>query len=407
MLPTIAPTIAPDSIATKPSFLTIVPAGKRQACTQPARQHLRILQLINGEHFSGAERVQQLLGKCFGEFSVEADFAMLKPGKFRKLCDLPANRLHDFPMKSRWDRRIVGSLANFTYQREIDLLHAHTPRTAMVAAKVAAKTKLPWIYHVHSPTVRDSDRRVLNWINGAVERMSLRSCNALITVSQSLRDEMLRRGTPLNKIFVVPNGVKPQIPISTGERMRNAAWRLGVVALFRPRKGLEILLDAFEELCRISNHSERLELEVIGSFETPQYERAILAQIERLECREKIHLRGFVRDVPERMRQLDWLVLPSTFGEGMPMVVLEAMACGVPVVATSVEGTPEVIRNGVDGWLAKPGCIDSLASALLQATSDRGSWSQCSIAAAKRQAEKFSDTAMTAATADVYAEIVS
>ena len=407
MLPTIAPTLASGTTATNPSFLTIVPDGRRKRVKQPARQCLRILHLINGEHFSGAERVQQILGQRLAEFSVQAEFAMLKPGKFREFSDLPPNQVHDFPMDSRWDRKIIGSLAEFAYKKKSDLLHAHTPRTAMMAAKVAAKPKMPWIYHVHSPTVRDSNRRVLNWINGAVERMSLKTCSALITVSQSLRDEMLRRGVPASKIFVVPNGVEPQIPISIGERMRNSTWRLGVVALFRPRKGLEILLDAFEELCRISNNPERFELEVIGSFETPQYERAILAQIEKLDCRNQIHLRGFVSDVPQRMRQLDWLVLPSTFGEGMPMVVLEAMACGVPVVATSVEGTPEVIRDGIDGWLAKPGCIDSLASALLHATEDRGLWSQCSIAAAKRQAEKFSDTAMTAATADVYAEILA
>ena len=76
---------------------------------------------------------------------------------------------------------------------------------------------------------------------------------------------------------------------------------------------------------------------------------------------EHITWTGFTRDVLDELRQMDLFVLPSLFGEGLPMVVLEAMAAGVPVVATRVAGIPEAIRPGQDGVLVEPGDAEDLA----------------------------------------------
>ncbi len=71
------------------------------------------------------------------------------------------------------------------------------------------------------------------------------------------------------------------------------------------------------------------------------------------------------------------------------MVVLEAMANAVPVIATRVEGTPEVVRHQVEGWLAEPNSVGSLASCLSEATRNRGLWSQTSANAFKRSVIDF------------------
>ena len=68
---------------------------------------VKVLHVINGEHFSGAERVQQLLGKQLARFSVEAQFACVKPVRFPEVCGLRAGQVSQFPMKSRW-QRIAG-----------------------------------------------------------------------------------------------------------------------------------------------------------------------------------------------------------------------------------------------------------------------------------------------------------
>lgn len=363
----------------------------------PTRQ-LKVLHLINGEHFSGAERVQQLLGKRLNSFGYDATFACLKPGKFRDKCQLRESQIRDFPMQGRFDLSIAQQIAAFVKEDGFSLLHAHTPRTALVAALVSRKTGLPWVYHVHSPTSRDSTAGLKNQINQLVERYAIRSCSQLLTVSRSLRREMLRLGVARSRLAVVPNGVPDFEPIDTFARLGNSSWRLGIVALMRPRKGVEVALDALAKLPQI----QTISLDLIGGFETPEYEAQIRAQVDDLGLGSRVSLLGFQTDIAKHVRKLDALLLPSLFGEGMPMVVLEALAAAVPVVATSVEGTPEVIRHGVEGLLAEPRNSNDFAAQIKDLTSDRERWSQLSSNALARHRSSFSDTNMASKVAAAY-----
>lgn len=362
------------------------------------------LHLINGEHFSGAERVQQLLGNRLPENGVSAHFACLKPGKFPELCGLESDLVTTIGMKSRFDLSIVKRIAEHANEIEADILHAHTPRTAMIASFVAKRCKLPWVYHVHSPTSRDSTRNVINRVNGWVEAYSLRNADHIITVSKSLRREMLKFGHSRNKLTAVANGVAEQPPIEPLSRQNQQHWKLGMVALVRPRKGIEILLEA---LAKLAHERNRITLEVIGGFETREYESKIRSLIEHLNLQGMVNLRGFTKNVPEVMRTLDAMVLPSLFGEGMPMVVLEALACGVPVIATRVEGTPEVIRHGQEGLLARPQDAASLADAIQVFVSNRKAWSRMSHLAVQRHRQGYSDIQMAKKTARVYRKLLS
>jgi glycosyltransferase involved in cell wall biosynthesis len=102
------------------------------------------------------------------------------------------------------------------------------------------------------------------------------------------------------------------------------------------------------------------------------------------------------------LAKLDAMVLPSLFGEGLPMVVLEAMAAALPVIATRVEGTPEAITHGVEGLLAEPRDPASLADAIRSMVTGGHDWSQMAEAACERHGRCFSDVAMAAGTAGVY-----
>lgn len=388
-----------------PAFSTIVSAPfVAIPCKNVASPRLvSALHLINGEHFSGAERVQQLLGKRLPDFGVSAHFACLKPGKFPELCGLDEDQVRLVGMKSRFDLSIVRRIEELAEETHSDVLHAHTPRTAMIASFVAKRCKLPWIYHVHSPAARDSTRAIVNRINDWVEAYSLRNSDHIITVSKSLRREMLSRGHSRNKITAVANGVAEQPPIDPTERINGRHWKLGMVALVRPRKGIEVLLEA---IAKLRGGPNPITLEVIGGFETPEYEASIRALISRLQLEGMVNLRGFTKDVPAVMRTLDAMVLPSLFGEGMPMVVLEALACGVPVIATRVEGTPEVIRHGREGLLARPQDPESLSQAIQVFVSDRIAWCNMSRSAVQRHREGYSDLKMAERTARVYRKLL-
>jgi len=365
-------------------------------------QFAKVLHVINGEHFSGAERVQQLLGRALQQFGVRAEFACVKPGRFPELCGLDANQVSLHPMKNRLDMRVVQQLVNKVRTEKFDMLHAHTPRSALVAALVAARTGLPWCYHVHSPTSRDSTRGIVNHINLWMERFSIRTCTKLLTVSNSLLEEMLRLGVPRKQLALVPNGVPPIDPIDADARRTDPTWRLGIIALMRPRKGVEIALEA---LCQLRTQQVNVDLELIGGFETESYQAEILGAIERLGLQGSVHWTGFTSDIRAALHRLDALLLPSLFGEGMPMVVLEALAAAVPVIATRVEGTPEVVRDGIEGLLAEPRSVESLASKIYELTSNRNRWTQLSRAALLRHRLHFTDSEMASRVAEVYREI--
>lgn len=393
-----APTLAP-ALNTAPLVSTV-----NDSAQQPKLELLRVLHVINGEHFSGAERVQQLLGQQLPNMGVAPHFACIKPGKFLRLSGLEPQRVSELPMRGRFDARIVATLHKLVRQQQIELLHAHTPRTALVTSLLALRSGLPWIYHVHSPAARDSTRGWTNRFNHWVERCALHGCHQLITVSRSLRRDTLRAGIPRQKIAVVPNGVPACEPIQGLSRIDQTSWRFGLIALMRPRKGVEVALEAMRDL---KSRQLPVTLDLIGSFETEDYQQRIRQLMDQWQLHDCVHIRGFTRDVPAAIRELDALLLPSLFGEGMPMVVLEALAAGVPVIATRVEGTPEVVRDGVEGYLAQPGSSCDLANNMARLASDRTRWIALSAQALHRHRSTFSDQSMAERTAKIYRRLLN
>jgi glycosyltransferase involved in cell wall biosynthesis len=368
-----------------------------------ANRTLRVLHVINGEHYSGAERVQDLLGLCLPELGVDVGFACVKPGKFASARQSVRCPIHDAAMGSRFDLRAAWRLASVVRREQYQILHAHTPRSLMVARAAAALTGTPLVYHVHSPTSRDTTHSLRNWLNSAAERWSLSGVGKLICVSNSLGEHMRSQGFAPELIRVVPNGV-PCVSDVAPRATPGGTWTIGMVALFRPRKGLEVLLTALAKL-RSQGHDVRLR--AIGPFETSEYEAAIRKLVDELELAPHIDWIGFTREIPAELNRLDLFVLPSLFGEGLPMVLLEAMAAGVPVVSTNVEGVPEAVRDGIDGLIATAGDADSLAAAIERVVTGQCDWQAIRASALERQRERFSDRSMAAGVAAVYRELLS
>ena len=147
-------------------------------------------------------------------------------------------------------------------------------------------------------------------------------------------------------------------------------------------------------------------LRLVGPFETPEYEAEVKSLARRQGVDTLIDWVGFTRDVNAELSRMDLFILPSLFGEGLPMVVLEAMAAGVPVVGTRVEGVPEAIRDQQDGLIANPNDPDDLARAIGAILDGDYSWSAFRSSALARHAERFSDTAMATGVAGVYDEVL-
>lgn len=361
------------------------------------------LHLVNGEHYSGAERVQDLLARRLPQFGCEVGFACVKPRRFPNARETKTAPLVEMPMRGRFDLRVVKQIERLCRVEGYQLIHAHTPRTALVGRLAARRAGVPFVYHVHSPAGRDSTRRVLNWVNAAAEWAVVRGADRLIAVSPSLREYMIASGIAPERITYVPNGVPPST--FTAERQPpSGVWTLGVVALFRPRKGIETLLEA---LAVLRSRNINVRLRAVGGFETPIYKADVLGLAERLDLAPAIDWIGFTRNVNRELAKVNLFVLPSLFGEGLPMVVLEAMAAGLPVVASRVEGVPEAVVHRETGLLVEPGSVSQLARSIEDMIAGNVDYAALSRSAYQRHADHFSDAKMAEGVARTYRQVLA
>lgn len=373
----------------------------RRTDVRPSSPATRVLHVINGEIYGGAERVQDLLALSLARCGFEVGFACLKPDRFAAVRLAQAAPLYNVPMRGRTDLRPILRLAELIRREGYSLVHTHTPRAAMVGRPAAALAGVPMVHHVHSQTSVEVNQYWLSRINSFVERASLSRAAGLIAVSDSLCGYLRRNGYSRHRIWIVPNGVP--FPAAPPVRSATDRWTLGLLALFRPRKGLEVLLEA---LAILRSSDLPVRLRAVGEFQSREYEREVIERARKLGVADIVDWVGFRREVGSELRKMDILVLPSLISEGLPMSVLEAMAFGTTIVGTRVDGVTDVIRDGEDGLLARPGDPEDLARVLASIIRGEVDDARLRQSARRRQEQRFSDESMASGVADVYREVL-
>ncbi len=149
---------------------TMPPVGPSRA---PAVDTASVLHLINGEHYAGAERVQDLLAARLPALGYRVGFACLKLDVFDAMRQSRSVPLYDVSMWTRFDLRAAARVARIVRDGDYRIIHSHTVRSAFVGSIAAAMTGTPMVHHAHSPTACDTTRRWTNRLNALVERSSL------------------------------------------------------------------------------------------------------------------------------------------------------------------------------------------------------------------------------------------
>lgn len=383
------------------SLWDVVCSDFSQWKSNTARQTLRVLHVVNGEHYAGAERVQDLLAARLPEFGVEVAFACIKPKRFPEARQCQSTPLVNFPMRSRFDLRPAWRLARMVREERFDLIHTHTPRAAMVGQIAARLAGVPLVHHVHGHTAVEVGQGWRTWLSAKAEKYSLAGAAAVIAVSPTAAQYISRWGVRRERIHLVPNGVPARKQFSSRPIPR--MWTIGAIALFRPRKGLEVLLEAIAILRR---QGQAVQLRVVGGFETSAYQDEVRRLSQQMGIAPFVEWRGFRQDVDAELDALDLLVLPSVLPEGMPMVLLEALASGVPPLGSRVDGITDVIEHGRNGLLFEPGSAASIAEAVAAVINGRHDWRQLRRNAMTSHAERFSDRGMASGVADVYRKVL-
>jgi len=285
-------------------------------------------------------------------------------------------------MKSKGNILIpVIKTAKLIKKEQIDIVHTHTVRSNMIGRLAALLTGRRCVTHLHSPILRDFADYRRGRFNEAIDILTRPFASRYIAVSNSLRQEMIRKRMPGNKIVTVHNGLHIESLNLSASDNRNGnireeygiqekAFLLAMVALLRPRKGVEIIIRAMKSILKIFPNTYLL---IVGNddiSEDPDYGKKLKTLARDLGIATNVIFTGFRDDVPSILNQCDLMVLPSLFGEGLPMVILEAMALGIPVVASNIEGIPELIEDGVNGFLFNAGDAEELSYKIIGALKD-------------------------------------
>lgn len=347
------------------------------------RKPISVLHIIQGKHFGGAEQVVLTLSKCADPGQVIPSVVCLSKGLL--LEKLAAANIPNFliPMKSKTD--IIAPLyktIRLIKAKHIDIIHTHSVRSNLIGRLASFCTRRKCVTHLHSPILRDFADLRRGRINETIDRTTRPIAARHIAVSHSLRKEMIQRGLAPGKIVTVHNvpdldSLKLSIP-PTGSKqgvrqeyhIPQNAFVLVLVALLRPRKGVEVLIRAMQ---KVVQHFPDTHLLLVGNddiSEDPDYGNRLRRLTAELGLESNVAFVGFRNDIPEILSQSDLMVLPSLFGEGLPMVILEAMAMGVAVVASRAEGIPEIIVDGKNGFLVEPGDSVQLSDKIIQLIGD-------------------------------------
>jgi glycosyltransferase involved in cell wall biosynthesis len=220
-----------------------------------------------------------------------------------------------------------------------------------------------WIRRPVVLTVRGSDFHLTSSGAGArLNRFIYQHVTSVLAVSQDLARQMSASGIEAEHLHVVTNGVDARFHPRDASTYRAELGlpEEGVIALFVgllvPVKGLDHLIDGLQQLLDLP-----LTCVLVGDGPLEQHLKERLA--DGLEDRVVFAGRQSALEIPKWMAAADLFVLPS-LSEGRPNVVLEAQACGLPVVATAVGGTPELVEDGVSGMLVAPADAEALAKAM-------------------------------------------
>lgn len=177
------------------------------------------------------------------------------------------------------------------------------------------------------------------------------------------------------------------------------AFVVGCIANIRPRKGIHVLIEAAEHLPADSS----IHFLLIGNMESDPLKR----QIEESPMRDRFHLTGFRQDAASIVGGCDVSVLPALKREGLPKVVIESMAYGVPAIVTDSGGSPELIEQGRSGLIVPPGDAKAIADAISTLYFDREKCRRMGAAAKTRIDRDFNNRQTVEKTLAVYNELVA
>lgn len=265
------------------------------------------------------------------------------------------------------DLNVVKAFRNLCREKQPAIWHAHDYKSNLLGLLLRRQFPMKLITTVHG-WVKHTWKTPLYY---AIDRFALRRYDEVICVSQDLYDECLGLGVPPEHCWHVPNAIDTEefrrhCSVESGKAKLGLPpdrILVGAVGRLSAEKGFDLLIQAVARLLR---HGHNLELWIAGEGDA---EDDLATLIHELGVADRVRLLGFRSDCLELYQAMDCFAL-SSHREGLPNVLLEAMAVEVPILCTNVAGIPRLIRSEENGILIEPGSVEALEEGLLRLATD-------------------------------------
>ncbi|MCP9456345.1 MAG: glycosyltransferase [Nitrospira sp.] len=313
---------------------------------------------------------------------------------------MPVHRIDGF---HQYDPRMIVQLNRIVRDHHIDIVHAHEVKSDVIAYLASRLRPVPIVTTLHG------------WIGNnlkgkakiVLDKCVVRGFDRVIAVSKQIEQELLKAGVPRERLRLLHNAIVIEHYQRTGKRgvLQEVVGRpvdgpiIASVGRLSPEKGHSDLIEAIA-MVRESGH--KVSLVLIG--DGPERQK-LVRQIEKHGLQNVVHLPGYVQAPHRILEEVDLAVLPS-HTEGLPNAALEALLMDVPVLATRVGGTPEVIIDGETGRLVEPHSPRALADGIVEFLSAPQAWKQMAAKGKERVVTHFDFEARTRKLEAIYKEVL-
>ncbi|RJP58083.1 MAG: glycosyltransferase family 1 protein [Candidatus Auribacter fodinae] len=331
--------------------------------TKPA-----VLHVCNSRVFGGGEEHVRTILKYLKKIDMPVEAAVPQDSPLFHILEREGIVVHHLHIRHKRDFSALKRLCAIVRERNIALIHTHNRQEDLIGALASVITRTPAVTTIHDRINMDQHGQKVRSLGSAVYHFILRRFfKKLICVSHATYDDIIQyaRVNPQKCVHII-NGLDLD-RIQSNAPAKEIRERLGIgkstavigfVARIRGssfgKKGIMHLLEAMPRII------ESRDVLLITAGEDAEATEILKKKCAELGILNHVKFTGYRKDIIDIMHIFDILVCPSLF-EGLPRVILETMAMGIPVVGSNVDGIPEVIQDGVSGYLVTPRSSEELA----------------------------------------------
>jgi glycosyltransferase involved in cell wall biosynthesis len=307
-----------------------------------------------------------------------------------------------FDCKGKFDIHTIFEIRNFVRRQKIDLIHCHGYKSNFYGL-LASINLMPALTTNHNWLTTHWKLKMYCFLDS----LWIRHFDRIVAVSEEIKREMVKYNVPDKKITVIDNGIDTERfdkEISTENIRKEFSLNkgtkvIGTIGSLKFEKGYVYLLKAAKEILKIHK-----EVKFLFVGDGP-LRKELEDETKKLQIAENIIFAGHRVDIPEILSMMDIFVLPSV-KEGLPMVILEAMASKKPIVATRVGGVPKVINHQESGILIEAKDVGALKHSILDLINNESKMSQLAYKGYEKVKLDFSSDGMGRKYYNLYKELI-